>query len=72
MVFYVGAIAITGGQFSNDSVSVLIGTVECTGNETDLLECFYVTESDDIVRNCDPSEVAAVTCQGEYLKDNLK
>ena len=59
-----GAIAITGGRFSNASVSVLVGRVECLGNETSLLECSYVTDSNEDVSQCDPIQVAAVTCHG--------
>ena len=59
-----GAIRITGGHFSNASVPVLIGRVQCVGNETTLQECSYETESHQEVADCDPSEVAGVTCQG--------
>ena len=59
-----GAIAITGGQFSNASVSVVIDSIECIGNESGLLNCYYVTESNETARECDPEGIAAVTCQG--------
>ena len=62
--FRAGAITITGGQFSNDSVPVLIGRVECSGDENKLLECAYVTESHEEVFDCDPREVSAMSCQG--------
>ena len=45
-------------------MSVLIGNVECSGDENGLLECPYVTGSDEAVSQCDPRENAAVTCQG--------
>ena len=63
-LFQTGAITITGGHFSNDSVPVLIGRVECSGNENKLLECAHVTESHEEVFDCDPREVAAMSCQG--------
>ena len=60
-----GAISISGGQFSEASVSILVGSVECNGSESGLLECAHVTGSDEAVTQCDPRESAAVTCQGE-------
>ena len=62
-----GAIAIGGGQFSNETVSILAGSVECNGTESGLLECSHVTGSDEAVTQCDPRESAAVTCQGKHL-----
>ena len=61
---FTGAIAITGGQFSNASVPVVIGRVECVGNETGILRCLHVGDTDDAVTQCDPNEIAAVKCQG--------
>ena len=63
-IFFSGAIAITGGKFSDPSVSVVIGSVECSGSESGLHNCYYVTDSDETVSECDPGETAAVTCQG--------
>ena len=63
-LFQTGAITITGGQFSNDSVPVLVGRVECSGDENKLLDCAHVTESHEEVFDCDPREVAAMSCQG--------
>ena len=40
----------------------MIGRVQCVGNETSLLDCSHVTESHDEVAQCDPIEVAAVSC----------
>ena len=59
-----GAIAVTGGLFSNASVPIVIGNVECGGSESYLFNCSYVTDSDDVVSGCDPEGIAAVTCQG--------
>ena len=62
---YSGAIAISGGRFSEASVSILVGSVECNGSESGLLECVHVTGSDEAVTQCDPSESAAVACQSK-------
>ena len=62
---YSGAIAISGGRFSEASVSILVGSVECNGSESGLLECAHVTGSDEAVTQCDPRESAAVACQGK-------
>ena len=59
-----GAISITGGVFSDESVPVVIGSVECAGNESHILECSHLTSSNELVINCDSSEVAGVVCQG--------
>ena len=59
-----GAIAVTGGLFSNGSVPVVIGNVECSGNESGLFNCSFVNDSDDTVIGCDPEGIASVTCQG--------
>ena len=48
-------------------MSILVGSVECNGSESGLLECAHVSGSDVAVTQCDPSESAAVTCQGEYI-----
>ena len=61
-----GAIAISGGRFSEASVSILVGSVECNGSESGLLECAHVTSRNEAVIQCDPGESAAVTCQGEF------
>ena len=62
-----GAIAIDGGLFNDPWVPVLIGNVECSGNENNLLECSHATESDEVVSQCDPRENAAVTCQSKCI-----
>ena len=64
LLIFSGAIAVTGGLFSNASVPVVIGNVECSGSESGLLNCSHVTDSDDAVSECDPEGIAAVTCQG--------
>ena len=48
-------------------MSILVGSVECNGSESALLECAHVTGNDVAVTQCDPSESAAVTCQGKYI-----
>ena len=64
---HTGAIAIDGGVFVDDSVLALIGSVDCNGNENNLLECLHLTEGDKIVSQCDPREKAAVACQGKCI-----
>ena len=59
-----GAITVTGGLYSSESVPVVIGLVGCAGNESSLIECSYVTESHEEIHDCDPRESAAVVCQG--------
>ena len=60
----IGAIAISGGLFSNNSLSVVIRRIDCNGIESGVLECPNVTNDDD-ERQCDPSETAAISCQGK-------
>ena len=60
-----GAIAISGGRFSEASVSILVGSVECNGSESGLLECAHVTGNDEAVTQCDRRESAAVACQSK-------
>ena len=43
---------------------VVIGSVECSGSESELLNCSYVTDSNESVIECDPEGIAAVACQG--------
>ena len=49
-----------------------MGRLECNGSESGLLECTHVTGSDEAVIQCDPSESAAVACQGEFGKVILR
>ena len=58
---------MSGGWFGDESVSVLIGGVECAGNETGLLECPHVAGTHEAVADCDPRDVAAVACQGKHF-----
>ena len=46
-------------------MSILVGSVECNGSESGLLECAHVTGNDEAVTQCDLRESAAVACQGE-------
>ena len=61
-----GAIATTGGVFRDETVPVVVGRVECAGNESHILECSHLTAS-EVALDCDPSEVAGVICQGYCL-----
>ena len=49
----------------------MIGSVGCSGNESGLLNCSYVSDSDKAVSGCDPGETAAVTCQGLLCEGQL-
>ena len=48
-------------------MSILVGSVECNGSESGLLECAHVTGSDEAVTQCDPSESAAIACFGKLV-----
>ena len=60
-ILHSGAIAVSNGQFSEDSLPMVLGNVSCTGSESELLECLSELESDT---SCSPTEDAAVVCQG--------
>lgn len=60
-----GAIAIRGGLFSDASLPVLIGNVNCFGEESGLLTCSHLTDHDEVVSQCDPNENGVVRCQGK-------
>ena len=49
-------------------MSILVGSVECNGSESGLLECAHVTGSDEAVTQCDPRESAAVACQCKLMR----
>ena len=51
-------------------MSILVGSIECNGSESGLLECAHVTGSDEAVTQCDLRESAAVACQGEFGNSN--
>ena len=48
---------------------VVIDSIECSGSEIALLNCSYVADSNETVRECDPEGIAAVTCQGQSCVD---
>ena len=60
-----GAIAITGGPFSDSSVTVMVAEIECIGTEANLLDCPHFNTSHETFTNCDPNQIAAVSCQGK-------
>lgn len=64
-LFFAGAIAIRGGLFSDASVPVLIGSVNCSGEEDGLFTCSHLTGRDEVVSQCDPNENGVVRCQGK-------
>ena len=45
-------------------MSVVIGQVECVGNESGLVDCPHVKQPHNEIYDCDPSQVAAVSCHG--------
>ena len=59
-----GAIFTTGGIFSDATVSVVIGRVECSGNESEVLQCSHVSINHEAVTDCDPNQVGGIICQG--------
>ena len=59
-----GAIAITSGLYSDPEVSPLVTNVECSGEESGLLDCNYTTDSQS---SCSQTEDAGVVCQGGIL-----
>lgn len=56
-----GAIAIRDESFSENLAPLLLSNVNCSGNETALLECQYNTPPNYY---CDRLEDAGVVCQG--------
>ena len=61
-----GAIAITGGLFSNNSIPVVIGRLDCNGTVS-IMECFSESGANQEAIQCDPRETAAISCQGRGL-----
>ena len=60
-----GAIAIGGGQFSEGTLPVVVGSMECIGSENELLECSHVSGDNEAATGCDFRGIAAAKCQGE-------
>ena len=58
-----GALAIRNGAFGDDTVSTILHSVNCNGNEPGVLSCFY---SSDDLGTCSKHS-AAVICQSEIL-----
>ena len=56
-----GAIAVSNGQFSEDSLPMVLGNVSCIGSESELIDCLVELE---LNTSCSPTEDAAVVCQG--------
>ena len=57
----VGAIAVTNGLFSDLDLMPGIGDVQCSGTESELLECAYSTTP---ISSCRETDDAGVVCQG--------
>ena len=60
---FLGALAIFNGAFGDDTVSTIIHSVNCNGNEPGVLNCSYSTDDPG---TCSKHS-AAVICQGEIL-----
>ena len=56
----IGAIAVTNGLFRDINLMPGISEVQCSGTESELLECAY--------SNCQETDDAGVVCQGNLLK----
>lgn len=52
--------ALTSSSYGKGSGPVHITTVQCTGSETDILNCPYYTQT------CSSAYDAAVICEGIY------
>ena len=59
--FHAGAIALGEGLFSEENFPTLISSVNCSGTESELLNC-YVSLGPG--RSCGRFEDAVVVCQG--------
>ena len=55
-----GALPISSGAFGDDTVSTIVQSVTCYGNETGVLNCSYSTDDPG---TCSEHS-AAVICQG--------
>ena len=53
---------MTSGVFGDDIASTVLNSVTCSGNETELLVCFYSTSATCSEHN------AAVICQGKHIR----
>ena len=54
-----GAIALSGGVFSNSDLSIALSSVNCSGDEGNLLQCPLQRSSE-----CPSMETATIICQG--------
>ena len=60
-LFFSGALSISSGAFGDDTVSTVVQSVNCYGNETEMLNCSFSTSD---VEMC-LEHSAAVICQGQ-------
>ena len=61
MYLFLGALAISSGAFGDDTVSTVVQSVNCYGNETGVLDCsFYTADWGTCLEHS-----AAVICQGQ-------
>ena len=54
-----GAIALSGGVFSTSDLFIALSSVNCSGDEGNLLKCLFQRSSE-----CPSMETAAIVCQG--------
>ena len=61
--FYLkGSLAILNGFFGSGAGPILLDDVKCTGNESELIECFSVQYLGQ--HDCKKGDVAGVMCPG--------
>ena len=63
---FVGAIAVEGSEFSGTGRTTVIGAVNCTGNESNILDCPYET----LPTTCGGG-VAGIICQGKQKETHV-
>ena len=60
-LLYSGALAVFSGAFGDDTMSTVVQSINCYGNETEMLNCSYSTSG---LETCSEHS-AAVICQGK-------
>lgn len=57
---FIGALPVVTGAYGDDTVSSILSTVKCSGNETKIVDCFISTNASEACSH----HSAAVVCQG--------
>ena len=60
VLVFSGALPISSGAFGDDTESTIVQSVNCYGNETDVLNCSYSTSGPGMCLE----HSASVICQG--------